>query len=126
MRKAICLAALMAAAAPAVAPAQGVTDAARQVVVEVREGGRLVGSTTAKLQLGRPAAIPMEGPFAMRLRIDALDGAGYAVRPHLTANGPAGWTSLRSPALTVAQGQQVKTLVERPTGPPLEIAVTVN
>lgn len=109
------------------AAAQGMIAAAenRNVVVEVREEGRLVATSSVRLQLGRPAAIAMNGPFAMRLRIDAQD-AGYTVRPHLTASGPGGWTALRSPSLTVAQGQQGRVTVERPGGPPLEIAVSVD
>jgi len=127
MRKAFLVAALLLAPA-AQATAQGVTAAAggaRSVLIEVREDGKVIASSTAKLQLGRPAMIPMDGPFAMRLRIDAA-ASGYSVRPHLTTNGPAGWTPLRSPALTVEQGRPGTTLVERQGGSPLEIAVTVN
>jgi hypothetical protein len=68
----------------------------------------------------------MDGPFAMRLRVDADAGTGYTVRPNLTANGPDGWTPLRTPALAVAAGQPGKARIERPSGPPLEIAVSVD
>ncbi len=126
MRKAI-LAGLLLTMPAAVLAAEDVApgSTARSVVVEVREGGRVVASSTAKLQLGRPAVIAMDGPFAMRLRVDAA-ASGYDVRPHLTAKGPAGWTTLRSPALAALQGQPAKTLVERPEGPPVELAVTIN
>jgi hypothetical protein len=82
--------------------------------------------SSVRLQLGRPAAISLAGPYAMRLRVDADAGSGYTVRPSLTANGPTGWTPLRSPPLTVTAGQPGKAMVERPSGPPLEIAVSVD
>lgn len=133
MRTASIIAATLLAAIPVTAAGQtvagpGVTAAAgaRQVSVEVREAGRVVASSNVKLQLGRPAAISMEGPYAMRLRVDAAEGAGYTVRPNLTANGPGGWTPLRTPSFSVSAGQPGKALVERPSGPPLEIAVSVN
>jgi len=126
MRKAI-VAGLLLAIPAAGAAAQGITAAAsaRNVVIEVREGGRVVATSTAKLQLGRPAVIAMDGPFAMRLRIDAA-ASGYSVRPHLTAKGPGGWTTFRSPALAAAHGQPATTLLERPEGAPVELAVTVD
>lgn len=126
MRQAI-LAGLLLAVPVTGAAAQAVTAvaSARNVVIEVREGGRVVASSTTKLQLGRPALIPMKGPFTMRLRVDAA-ATGYNVRPHLTAKGPEGWTTLRSPSLAVTQGQPAKTLVERPQGPPVELAVTID
>jgi hypothetical protein len=131
MRTASVLAAALLAALPAAAGAEetnGVNAAAavRQVSVEVREGGKLVGASSVRLQLGRPAAISMDGPFAMRLRIDAAEGAGFTVRPALTANGPDGWTPLRTPALTVTPGHPGKALVDRASGPPLEIAISVD
>jgi hypothetical protein len=128
MRTATIIGASLLAAFATSAQAQGVAAAAgaRQVSVEVREAGKLVAASSVRLQLGRPAAISLEGPFAMRLRIDADEASGYTVRPSLTANGPAGWTPLRSPALTVTAGQPGKALVERPSGPPLEIAVSVD
>jgi hypothetical protein len=125
--------AALLAALPTIAQAQtdqplGVNAAAgaRQVSVEVREAGKLVAASSVRLQLGRPAAISLDGPYAMRLRVDADAGSGYTVRPSLTANGPSGWTPLRSPSLTVSGGQPGKAMVERPSGPPLEIAVSVN
>ena len=121
-------AALLAALPAAAASGQGVTTAAgaRQVSVEVREAGRVVAASSVRLQLGRPAAISMDGPYAMRLRVDAQEGAGYTVRPNLTANGPSGWTRLEAPSFSVNAGQPGKALVERPSGPPLEIAVSVD
>jgi len=128
MRTASFIAAALLAALPAAAQAQGVNAAAgaRQVSVEVREAGKLVAASSVRLQLGRPAAISMDGPFAMRLRVDAQEGAGYTVRPNLTANGPSGWTRLDAPTMSVTPGQQGKARVERPSGPPLEIAVSVD
>ncbi len=122
------LAALPGAAVSQTTASQGVTAAAgaRQVSVEVREAGRVVAASNVKLQLGRPAAISMEGPYAMRLRVDAEGEAAYTVRPNLTANGPSGWTPLRTPTFSVSAGQLGKALVERLSGPPLEIAVSVN
>jgi hypothetical protein len=120
--------AALLAALPTLAQAQAVNAAAgaRQVSVEVREAGKLVAASSVRLQLGRPAAISLDGPYAMRLRVDADAGSGYTVRPSLTANGPGGWTPLRSPPLTVPAGQPGKAMVERPSGPPLEIAVSVD
>lgn len=132
MRTASIIAAAMLAALPATAagqPAagQGVTAAAdaRQVSVEVREAGRVVAASSVKLQLGRPAAISMEGPYAMRLRVDAAE-TGYTIRPNLTANGPSGWTPLRTPSFSVSAGQSGKALVERPSGPPIELAIKID
>jgi hypothetical protein len=127
MRTASIIAAALLAATPATAAGQSLTIAAgtRQVSVEVREAGRLVAASNVKLQLGRPAAINMAGNYAMRLRVDAAEGTGYTIRPNLTANGPAGWTPLRTPAFSVTAGRAGKALVER-SGPPLEIAVSVE
>ena len=128
MRTATIIGAALLAALPTIAPAQGVNAAAgaRQVSVEVREAGKLVAASSVRLQLGRPAAISLDGHYAMRLRVDADTGSGYTVRPSLTANGPGGWTPLRAPPLTVSGGQPGKAMVERPSGPPLEIAVSVD
>lgn len=128
MRMASIIAASLLAAMPATAGAQGVNAAAgaRQVSVEVREGGKLVAASSVRLQLGRPAAVSMDGPYAMRLRVDADAASGYTVRPNLSADGPAGWIQLRTPALSVVPGQPGKGLVERAGGPPLEIAVSVD
>ncbi len=128
MRMASLLAAALLAGIPASAVSQSIVAAAgaRQVSVELREGGRVVAASNVRLQLGRPAAISMNGPFAMRLRVDALEGTGYTVRPNLTANGPAGWTRLDAPTMSVAPGQPGKAQVVRPSGPPLEIAVSVD
>jgi hypothetical protein len=131
MRTATIIAAsLLAALPPRPGPgrraAAGARRGRRQVSVEVREAGKLVAASSVRLQLGRPAAISLDGPYAMRLRVDADAGSGYTVRPSLTANGPSGWTPLRSPSLTVSGGQPGKAMVERPSGPPLEIAVSVN
>lgn len=128
MRMATIIGAALLAALPTLAQAQAVNAAAgaRQVSVEVREAGKLVAASSVRLQLGRPAAISLNGPYAMRLRVDADASSGYTVRPSLTANGPGGWTPLRSPSLTVSAGQPGKATVERPSGPPLEIAVSVD
>jgi hypothetical protein len=127
MRKALMIAAVLLTLPPAAATGQGVNAAAaRNVAVEVREDGRVVATSTVRLQLGRPAAISMNGPYSMRLRVDAAEGAGYTVRPNLQANGPQGWTPLRAQALTVAPGQRGTTLVERPSGSPLELAVSLD
>jgi len=126
MRKALLIAALLLPFLPAAASAQVNAAAARNVAVEVRENGRVVATSNVRLQLGRPAAISMNGPYTLRLRVDAAQGAGYTVRPNLHAGGPGSWTALRAPALTVAQGGQGTALIERASGPPLEIAVSVD
>jgi hypothetical protein len=127
MRKTLLIGAALLPLAPGAALAQGVNaSAARNVAVEVREDGRVVAASSVRLQLGRPAMISLNGPYAMRLRVDAVEGAGYSVRPSLTASGPGGWTPLRAPAVMVAQGERGTTRVERPTGPPLEIDVSVD
>lgn len=127
MRKALLIAAALLPLMAGAATAQGVNAAAaRNVAVEVRENGRIVAASNVRLQLGRPAAISMNGPFSMRLRVDAVEGAGYTVRPNLHASGPGGWTPLRAPPLTLAQGQQGSARVERASGPPLDIYVSVD
>ncbi len=120
-------AAALVAFIPAHAAAQGVNAAAenRQVEVEVREDGRVVATSRVRLQLGRPAAIAMNGPFAMRLRIESATGSGYMVHPHLTERAASGWTPLRASAFAVGQGQQGRSTVDRPGAVPLEIAVRI-
>lgn len=125
MRKTIIIAAALLPLAPFPAAAEA-PEGARNVVVEVREDGRVVASSAVRLQLGRQAAVSLDGPYAMRLRIDAAEGAAYTVRPNLTANGPAGWTVLRTGPLTIAQGERGIVAVQRASGPPLELAVSVD
>jgi hypothetical protein len=108
------------------AHAQPSPAAQRQVAIELREGGRVVASSQVRLRLGRPAAIALEGPYAMRLRIDAADGGGFTVQPSLHVDGPTGWTATRTSALTVTAGAQGRSLAHRPAGPPLEIAVSID
>jgi hypothetical protein len=131
MRKAIIFAAGWALLVPGSALAQvnaaaSRPAASRNVSVEVRENGRVVAASTVRLQLGRPAAISMNGPYSMRLRVDAVEGAGYMVRPNLHAEGPTGYTALATAPVAVAQGQQGRAVVERPSGPPLELAIAVD
>lgn len=127
MRKAMLIGAAMLPLVQGAAAAQGVTaPAARNVAVEVREDGRVVATSNARLQLGRPAMISMIGPYSMRLRVDAAEGAGYTVRPSLHAGGPEGWRPLRAPALTIVPGQPGVARVARGSGPPLEISVSIG
>ena len=127
MPRSTTIAAAFLAMLPVAASAQGVTAAAqnRQVEVEVREEGRVVATSRVRLQLGRPAIVAMNGPYAMRLRIESAADAGYMVHPHLTERGAAGWTPLRASAFPVGQGQQGRSTVDRPGAVPLEIAIRV-
>lgn len=116
---------LAAGALLACVPAMAAAQDSRDVALELRENGRVVASSNVRVQLGRPAALAISGPFTMRLRVDAVP-EGYAVRPHVHAEGPAGWTRLPAPVLTVAAGEQARATLARPAGPPLEIAVQVD
>lgn len=128
MRKGL-LTILLAANLPlATAAAQEAAPAgARQVALELRENGQIVAASNVRLQLGRPAAISVRGPYTLRLRVDAAEGqGGYTVRPNLHADGPGGWTRLETQPILVAHGARTLARVARPSGPPLELAVSVD
>ena len=102
---------------------------ARELQIELREGGRLVAAPTVRVQVGRPAAVSA-GSYSFRLRMDrgtAIEGgpAPYLIRSSLYRSD-SDWALVASPALTVIEGEETQLNFAASDGRTLSMAVLVR
>jgi len=123
-----CLAALASGAAFAQPPAAAPADQARTVQLELRQGGRLLGTPSVTLVPGRSAAVSVGGVYSLRLRLDHAANAAsaaYLVRSTLY-RADSGGTLIASPTVTLAQGEQARLRIAAGDGAPILFAVLVQ
>lgn len=99
----------------------------RQVSFELRENGAVVTRSRARLRLGMIAALPVDGPYSVRLRVTQAADGGYSVQPTLTrvmANEQ--WRPVPTPAVAVTAGAQARVRLRPPATPAVEMAVQVD
>jgi hypothetical protein len=122
-----CFAATACGAAVAQPPA-GPAEQPRTVQLELRQGGRLLGTPSVTLVPGRSAALSVGGVYALRLRLDRAANAAsaaYLVRSTLyRADG--GGAPVATPAVTLAQGEQARLRIAAGDGAPILFAVLVQ
>jgi hypothetical protein len=117
----------LAAAAPVAAQPARIPPQTRQVSFELRENGAVVTRSRLRLRLGMQAAIPVDGPYAVRLRVDQGADGGYSVQPVLTrvmANEQ--WRPVPTQPVAVTSGAQTRVRLRPAATPAVEMAVQVD
>ena len=124
----LCGIALLAAGS-ATAQVGDVPTATRTIHVELREEGRLVGTPSVRVQVGRSAALSV-GDYAMRVRMDRAIASGDGPAPFVVRSSlyraDGGWSRLSLPDVTVAEGQQAHLDFAGSDGRDLSLAVLVR
>ena len=124
----LCGIALFAGGAAA-AQVGGAPAATRTIEVELREEGRLVGTPSVRVQVGRSTALAV-GDYAMRLRMDRAIASGDGPAPFVVRSSvyraDGGWARVALPAVIVVEGEQAQLDFAGSDGRDLSLAVLVR